>query len=90
MLQEKEIEINGTKYRIRELSLEEGLNFKQAEDPKETTYEFVSKALVEPKLTPEELKKLSFKEGIKVINIVNELNGLTQGFSNPKEPSATN
>ena len=87
---EKEIEINGKKYKIRELTIDEGLNFQPSEDTKKATYEFVLKSLVEPQLTIDELKALPFKEGLKLIQEVNALNGLSGDFTQPKVPSATN
>lgn len=87
---EKSIEISGQTFKIRELTIEEGLNFTSTTNPKEATFEFVLKCLIEPKLTLEEIKKLSFKEGLKLITAVNDLNGMSQDFTKPKQTTAAN
>ena len=81
---EKTIKIDETEYVIRELTIDEGLpsTNDSSADSKSATYSFVSKSLVSPKLTTEEIKNLPFKVGLKLISAVNDLNGLSANFLN--------
>ena len=84
---EEIVEAGGKNYKIRELTLEEGMISSAVDDPKQATYEFVSKCLVEPTLSAEEIKKLPFREGLKLVQAVQLLNGLSKDFTKPKEAS---
>jgi hypothetical protein len=78
---EKIVETSKGTFTVRELTIDEGLNMSPEGEPKEKTFEFVVKC-IEPKITVEELKKFGFKEGLALINAVNEINGLTD-FQKP-------
>ena len=78
---EKTISTSKGEIKIKELTLDEGLDMDQTGDAKEKTYKFVIKC-IEPKLTIDEIKQLSFREGLLLINTVNEVNGLSD-FQNP-------
>ena len=78
---EKIVKTSKGDFKVRELTIDEGLDIKQEGEVKQRTYELVLKC-VEPQISLEEFKKLSFKEGIALINAVNEVNGLGD-FQNP-------
>lgn len=78
---EKIVETSKGTFKINELTIDEGLNMSAEGDSKEKTFEFVIKC-IEPKVTIEELKKFGFKDGLALINAVNEVNGLSD-FQKP-------
>ena len=61
------------------------MDFSPDENPKNKTFEFIVKC-IEPKLTIEEIKKMPFREGLALINAVNEENGLSD-FQKPVKES---
>ena len=78
---EKIVKTSKGDIKIKELTLDEGLNVTPDGDAKSKTYEFVVKC-IDPKLTIEEVKNLPFREGLALINAVNEVNGLSD-FQKP-------
>jgi hypothetical protein len=78
---EKIIETSKGSFKIRELTIEEGLGMDPAISEKDRTFDFAVKC-IEPKMTIEEFKKIGFRDGIALINAVNEVNGLTD-FQKP-------
>jgi hypothetical protein len=79
----EQIKIKDVIYKIKELTIDEGLDFEKDKTPKERTFEFVVKCIEEPKMTIEEFKKLPFAVGTLLITKVNEINGITQDFLSP-------
>jgi len=81
MLKTEEIEIEGQKFKIRELSTEDGLNLaKYGTDKKhEMAIELVNKSVIEP--AELKLSEIPFRVGNKLIVAINELNGLTGDFT---------
>jgi len=70
---EKEIEINGKKYTVKEITYMQGLSLEDAT----TMAEKIKKLLMfSTGLTEEEVGKLSMKEGVQLQKLVNEVNGL--------------
>lgn len=77
------VKIGEIEYSIKELTIGEGLDLSPEGNTKDKTFEFAIKC-IEPKLTLDEFKKLSFREGLKLITAVNEVNGLSD-FQSPME-----
>ena len=75
-MEEKKVTINEKEYTIKKLSLEEGLNLDEAKTPKERTQKLIETA-VNPKIS---LSEISLRDGIKLIQEINEFNGLTKDF----------
>lgn len=80
-LKTKEIEIEGVKFTIKELSTEEGLELTKhgRNQIQEAAKDFLIKSIVEPKDL--NLSDLPFRIGNKLIREINELNGLGEGFT---------
>lgn len=87
---EKEVEISGRTFKIKELTIDEGLNFKPNSDAKQSTFDFVLTCIVSPIITIDEFKAMPFRDGLKLITAINELNGLTQDFTKSMTTTATN
>jgi len=82
---EKIITTSKGDFKVRELTIEEGMDLSVDKDPTTKSFEFTIKCL-EPKLTLEEFKKFPFREGLKLIQAVNEVNGLAD-FQQPTTKS---
>jgi len=84
-LREKEVEIDGVKYRLRELSFLDGIALQKSEN---SIAELIKKCVIEPQLTDAELAKMSFmREGSKLLGEINKLNG--EGDFLPKQPAGS-
>lgn len=85
-LKTKEIEIEGQKFVIKELNTEEGLELAKygRGNMTDAAKEFLLKSVIEPKDL--KLVELPFRIGNKLIQEINELNGLGTGF--PAVPEA--
>ncbi len=76
---EKEVEISGKKYIVKEITYLQGVGMEKLE-----TEDKIKKILMfSAGLSEEEVKVLSFKDGIELQKVVNEVNGLTVDFQNP-------
>ena len=78
---EKVIQTSKGEFKVRELTIEEGMDFDVNLQEKDRAMSFAVKC-IEPKITLDDFKKLSFKEGLSLINAANEINGLTD-FQKP-------
>ena len=77
---EKEIEINGQKYIAKEITYMQGVSLEECK----TSSEKIKKILMfSTGLTSEEVEKLSFKDGVAIQQVVNEVNGFTATFQKP-------
>ena len=72
---EKSIQTSKGEFKVKEISIDEGLSMDQSLSGKDETYDFVVRCL-EPKMSIEDFKKLSMTEGVKIITACNEVNGL--------------
>ena len=76
---EKEVEISGKKYVVKEMTYLQGVSMEKLE-----IEEKIKKILMfSVGLSEEEANILSFKDGIVLQKVVNEVNGLTTDFQNP-------
>ena len=75
-METKKVTIDEKEYTVKKLSLEEGLSLDEAKTSKERTQKLIEFA-VTPKLL---LSEISLKDGIKLIQEINEFNGLTKDF----------
>ena len=84
VLQKQEIEISGRKIVVKELTFDEGMDAlnnptaSQKDKVKSLLYKAVEG------MSTEEINNLSMRDGIKLLNLVNELNGFNEGFTIPK------
>lgn len=85
---QKEIELDGRKYILREMLFEEGMEMfaEKNKNQKELNFELIKKSLIEPILSDEEIKKLPLRVGLKLTETINELNGFDkiQNFQMPR------
>lgn len=79
-MEEKTIEINGKTFTIKELKYKDIAT--TSDMKKEEISKFTMKNSVG--LTDEEYDNLSMKEGVKIMNVVNEINGLDPDFQEAK------
>ena len=83
-MQTKTIKIGEKEFKIKEISLDDSLELSGIKDAKEATKKILQLA-VEPPLLDEDRKNLSMREGLQLIEEINKLNGLEEGFlSTPK------
>ena len=75
-METKKVTIDEKEYTVKKLSLEEGLSLDEAKTSKERTQKLIELA-VTPKLL---LSEVSLRDGIKLIQEINEFNGLTKDF----------
>lgn len=73
----KEIDINGKKFKIKELTFEQGLEAGELRSKglKEVSRYMIKCSIVEPILSEEDISNLSLKEGNELMKKINELNG---------------
>jgi len=76
---EKEIEVNGKTYTIKEIK------YKDVTSLNDITKEQAAKKVIilATEMTEEEYENLSMKDGIKLQNLINEMNGL-KDFQKPQ------
>lgn len=87
-LKEMEIEIEGEKFKIRELDTDSALKLTQFadKDREQIARKMLEFSLIEPKATEELFKSLPAKAGLKLIAEINKLNGFeTLGFTTVPE-----
>ena len=78
---EKVVQTSKCEFKIKELTIDNGFDFDKNLSEKDKAMSFAVKC-IEPAITLEEFKKLSFKDGLLLINAANEINGLTD-FQKP-------
>ncbi len=79
----------GKEITLKEIGFEEGLDKSgnvQTQSPKESARRMIRLSMVEPQMTDEEfdkfMKSLKMKDGMKMTNTINEMNGIGQsGFT---------
>jgi len=79
-LKTQEVEIEGQKFRIKELDTDTALKLTKMENREEIARIVLESSVVEPKITLEYLQKLPARIGIQLIMKINELNGFGEGF----------
>lgn len=85
-MKEKEIELGGKKYTIQELSYKQGLILSElSKQPKDFNEKLIELSIVGEK---PDLEKITIKEGTSIIKEINELNGLSEDFTNPQDTKA--
>jgi hypothetical protein len=82
-IQTKELIFKGKKYIIKELTFEEAfdetpLEEKFAKTRAQISADYLAKCLAEPKMTPEEIRKLPAILGSRLMELANELNGFNK------------
>jgi len=77
---EKEIEINGKKVIVKEMTYMQGVSLEECKTPSEKIKKII---IFSTDLTDEEVEKIPFKEGVKLQKTVNEVNGFTADFQRP-------
>jgi len=82
-METKVVKIGEKEFTIKEISLDDSLELTGIEDPKEATKKLLELA-VEPSLTKELRKEIPMKDGLKLIEAINKLNGLGETFLSPK------
>lgn len=80
MLKEKEIEIEGYKFKIKELDTDSALKLSKTEDREEIARKTIELSVIEPKINGEYLKTVPARIGIQLILKINELNGFGEDF----------
>ena len=71
-------EIEGVTFTLREFLWIESLDEQVKEkDPKQIHRDILRRAIIEPKLTDEQIDKLPMRIGNKLISIINEMNGFS-------------
>lgn len=76
----EEVEIEGQKFKIKELDTDSALKLSKIEDKEEIARKTLELSVVEPKMTEEFLKNLPTRIGIQLILKINELNGFGKDF----------
>jgi len=76
-LKEKEIEIRGTKFKLRELSADFALGLGNVSDAEKVGRATLEASIIEPKITPELLKTMPAQVFRKLTEEIGELNGFT-------------
>lgn len=71
---EKEVDINGKKVIVKEISYMQGVSLEECPTKSEKIRKLM---MFSTGLTDEEMDKLSMKEGVKLQKVVNEINGLS-------------
>lgn len=74
-LKTKDVEIEGEKFKIKELDTESALKLSAITDKEEAARKTIEFSLVEPKLTEDFLKTLPARIGLKLVLEMNKLNG---------------
>jgi len=75
---EKDIEINGKKFKVRELKYHELIEMGDLEKKESSKLLFINST----SMTEEDYNNLTMKEGVEIQKIINELNGL-ENFQQP-------
>ncbi len=81
MLNTKDIEIEGLKFKIKELNTEEGLELAKFDRTQvnQMAKDILKKSIIEPKDL--KLEELPFRIGNKLMLEINKINGLGEGFT---------
>jgi len=79
-LKTQEVEIEGQKFKIKELDTDSALKLSKIEDREQIARKTLEMSVIEPKLTTEFLQKLPARIGVQLILKINELNGFTEDF----------
>ena len=74
-LKTKEVEIEGVKFKIKELDTKSALELSDITSKSELAKKLIMMSVIEPKLTDEYLEKLPARIGTKAVDVINELNG---------------
>ncbi len=77
---EKEVEVNGKKVVVKEITYLQGVSLEEFKTPSEKIKKIM---MFSTGLTDEEVEKIPFKEGVKLQKVVNDVNGLTADFQKP-------
>ena len=85
-METKIVNIGDREFKIKELSLDDSLVLSGIKDPQESTKKILQIA-VDPPLSDEDRKSLSMRDGLKLIEEINNLNGLGKDFFTTKTPN---
>jgi len=81
----KEVDIEGIKFKIKELDTKSALELSDIGSKSEMSKKLVELSVIEPKFTDEYMAQLPARIGTKIIDVINELNGF-QTADFPKVP----
>ena len=84
MLKTETIEIEGMKFKIKELDTDSAFKLSKIEDKEMIARKTIEMSVIEPEITEEFLKRLPARIGIQLILKINELNGFGEDF--PRVP----
>ena len=82
---EKEIEINGKKVVVKEISYLDSLEIAELRDKEGLKSAIAKQMELSTNLSKEEVEKITMKEGATIQKIVNELNSNLEDFQEPVE-----
>jgi len=85
MLKTETIEIEGQKFKLKELDMDSSLKLTKIEDKEQSARKLLEISVIEPKITEEFLKELPARIGTKLIGKINELNGFGEDFQKVPE-----
>lgn len=79
---EKEVEVNGKKYTLKEFKYKDIANLADVSKAE------ASKVLMQSStgMTDEEYDNLSMRDGVEIMKVINEINGLESDFQVPPTP----
>ena len=83
---EKEIEVNGKKIIVKEITYLDSIDIADVREKEGLKTAITKQLIASTNLSKEEIDKLTMKEGMDIQKIVNELNSVeAQDFQNPTE-----
>lgn len=85
MLKEEKIEIEGYKFKLREMDTDSSLKLTKIDDKEQAARKLLEISVIEPKITEEFLKELPARIGTQLISKINELNGYGEDFQKVPE-----
>jgi len=76
VLKTEEFEINGTKFKIKQLSAAKGFDLMDIKDRREAVKKMAEVSVIEPKVTDKFWDEISLETYLELVKKINKLNGM--------------